>query len=261
MNGFSGTYQKLKHQRSRPRMESLQLLQWQRKKPASDKVLKSEEEMKNLQQAIELLENICISMKTENEELHKKVDNLTSRISLLEEALKAVEKGRNAKPEKEKQAQKETATIGKLQQYQLMQLEDILKINKEIAKIQKSIQEKIDKSASTTQNYLDKKLAELQNDFRNHQESINRLREDFGSRTPPVNEDDINQMTNECITLKLEERGNLEQKQSNYTCTITADQKDTRAKELPLHMERKEWADDKEALDDIHDDRSSISLE
>ena len=54
-----------------------------------------------------------------------------------------------------------------------MQQEDILKINKEIAKIQKSIQEKIHKSASTTQNYLDEKLTELQNDFRNHQENIN----------------------------------------------------------------------------------------
>ena len=63
--------------------------------------------------------------------------------------------------------------------------------------MQKSIQENIDKSASTTQNYSDKKLAELQNDFRNHQETINRLREDFGNRTPPVNEDDINQMINE----------------------------------------------------------------
>ena len=33
-------------------------------------------------------------------------DDLSSRISQLQEALKAVEKGRNAKPEKEKQAQR-----------------------------------------------------------------------------------------------------------------------------------------------------------
>ena len=90
-----------------------------------------------------------------------------------------------------------------------MQQEDILKINKEIAKIQKSIQEKIHKSASTTQNYLDKKLTELQNDFRNHQENINRLKEDLGSRTPFFSEDDINQMINECVTQKLEERSNF----------------------------------------------------
>ena len=93
-----------------------------------------------------------------------------------------------------------------------MQQEDILKIDKEIAKIQKSIQEKIDKSSSTTQNYLDKKLAELRNDFRNQQEKINQLREDFGNRTPPVNEDDINQMIKECVTQKLKERSNLEEK-------------------------------------------------
>ena len=102
----------------------------------SDKLFESEEEMKNLQQAIELLENNCISLKTENKELHKKV---TSRISQLKEAFKAIEKSHNDKPEKEKQAQKETITIGKLQQHQLMQQEDILKINKEITKIQKSI--------------------------------------------------------------------------------------------------------------------------
>ena len=71
--------------------------------------------------------------------------------------------------------------------------------------------------------------------------------------------DDINQMINECITQKLEERGNLEEKQSDYKWNITADQKDTRAKEKPVHMERKEWADDEEALDNIHDDRNSIS--
>ena len=64
---------------------------------------------------------ITISLKTENEELHKKVDDLTSRISQLEEALKAIEKGRNAKLAKEKQAQKETTTIGKLQQHQNQQ--------------------------------------------------------------------------------------------------------------------------------------------
>ena len=92
-------------------------------KSASDKVFESEEEMKNLQQAIELLENNCISLKTENKELHKKVDDLTSHISQLEEAFKAIEKSRNDKPEKEKRAQKETTTIGKLQQHQLMQQE------------------------------------------------------------------------------------------------------------------------------------------
>ena len=228
-------------------------------KSASDKIFESEEEMKHLQQAIELLENNCISLKTENKELHKKVDDLTSRISQLEEAFKAIEKSRNDKPEKEKQAQKETTTIGKLQQHQLMQQEDILKINKEIAKIKKSIQEKIHKSASTTQNYLDKKLTELQNDFRNHQENINRLKEDFGSRTPLFSEDDINQMINECVTQKLEERSNFEEKQSEYTWTATAKQIDTEKKEKPVQMERKEWAEDEEALDDIHDDRSSIS--
>ena len=51
----------------------------------------------------------------------------------------------------------------------------------------------------------------------------------------------------------------MEEKQSDYTWTATAKQKDTRAKEKPVHMERKEWADNEEALDDIHDDRSSIS--
>ena len=132
MNGFSGMYQKLKHKRNRPRMESLQLLQWQKEqKPANEKVLEREEEMKNLQQAIDMLKNNCISLRTENEELHKKVDDLTSRISQLEEALKPIEKGRNAKPEKEKQAENETTTIDKLQQHQLMQQEDIVKINKE----------------------------------------------------------------------------------------------------------------------------------
>ena len=100
-------------------------------KPANEKVLEREEEMKSLQQAIELLENNCISLRTENEELHKKVDDLTSLISQLEEALKPIEKGCDAKPEKEKQAQNETTTIGKLQQHQLMQQEDIVKINKE----------------------------------------------------------------------------------------------------------------------------------
>ena len=114
-----------------------------------------------------------------------------------------------------------------------------IKINKEIAKVQNPIQEKIDKSASTTQNVLDRKLAELQNDFRNHLENINRLREDFGNRTPPVNENDINQMINECVTQKLEERSNLEEKQSDYTWTATAKQKDTRAKDKPVHMEKR----------------------
>ena len=75
-------------------------------KSASDKVFEREEEMKNLQQAIELPENNCISLKTENKELHKKVDDLTSCISQLEEAFKAIEKSRNDKPEKEKQAQR-----------------------------------------------------------------------------------------------------------------------------------------------------------
>ena len=176
---------------------------------------------------------ITISLKTENKELQKKVDDLTSHISQLEEAFKAIEKSRNDKPEKEKQAQKETTTIGKLQQHQLMQQEDILKINKEIAKIQKPIQEKIHKSAYTTQNYLDKKLTELQNDFRNHQENINRLKEDFGSRTPSFNEDDINQMINECVTQKLEERSNFEEKQSEYTWTATAKQIDTEKRKSP----------------------------
>ena len=107
------------------------------------RVFESEEEMKILQQAIELLENNCISLKTENEELHTKVDDLTCRISQLEEAMKAVGKGRNAKPEKEKQAQRETTTISKLQQHQLMQQKDILKINKEIAKIKNPFKKKL----------------------------------------------------------------------------------------------------------------------
>ena len=51
----------------------------------------------------------------------------------------------------------------------------------------------------------------------------------------------------------------MEEKQSHYTWTATAKQKDTRAKEKPVYIEREEWADDEEALDDIHDDRSSIS--
>ena len=74
-------------------------------KSANDKVRESKEEIKNLQQAIELLENNCISLMTGNEELHNKVDDLTSRISQLEESLKAIEKGCNAKLEKGKQAQ------------------------------------------------------------------------------------------------------------------------------------------------------------
>ena len=80
-------------------------------KSANDKVLESEEEMKYLQQVIELLENNCISLKTENEELHKKVDDLTSHISQLEQALKAIVKSRNAKPEKEKEKRKQQQLV------------------------------------------------------------------------------------------------------------------------------------------------------
>ena len=66
-------------------------------------------------------------------------------------------------------------------------------------------------------------------------------------------------MINECVTQKLEERSNFEENQSEYTWTATAKQIDTEKKEKPVQMERKEWAEDEEALDDIHDDRSSIS--
>ena len=66
-------------------------------------------------------------------------------------------------------------------------------------------------------------------------------------------------MINECVTQKLEERSNFEEKQSEYTWTATAKQIDTEKKEKPVQMERKEWAEDEEALDDIHDDKSSIS--
>ena len=66
-------------------------------------------------------------------------------------------------------------------------------------------------------------------------------------------------MINECVTQKLEERSNFEEKQSEYTWTAKAKQIDTEKKEKHVQLERKEWAEDEEALDDIHDDRSSIS--
>ena len=49
----------------------------------------------------------------------------------------------------------------------------------------------------------------------------------------------MNQMINECVTQKLEERRNLEEKQSDYTWTATAKHKDTRAKEKPVPMEKR----------------------
>ena len=111
INGFSRTYQKLKHKQETDQASTVTKQQ----KLANDEVCEREEEMKNLQQAIELLENDSISLKTKNEELLKEGDDLTSHINQLEEALKAIEKGHNAKPEKEKQAQKEMTTIDKLQ--------------------------------------------------------------------------------------------------------------------------------------------------
>ena len=163
--------------------------------------LKKDEEIKSLISAIELLEDNVLSLKEENTNLKSDIEKLKDRVKQLEnlskkekrDDLKLIEerlsKLENTQPEKKEK--KEAVIKKKTQSYeqtsigdqlklitqgQLITEESINKTKRDLEKLNISIQEKIDKSSKTAEEFFTKKISEVQKIIDEHTKTISDIR-------------------------------------------------------------------------------------
>ena len=184
------------------------------KNTASKLTLKKNEEIKSLITAIELLETNVLSLKEENTTLKSDIEKLKDRVKqlenlskkgkgddfkLIEERLSKVEKAqpemkdkKEAVIKKKNQSYEQTSIDDQLKlitQGQLITEESINKTKKELEKLNISIQEKIDKSSKTAEEFFTKKISEVQKIIDKHTKSISDIRNVNSKVNPSFDEE------------------------------------------------------------------------